>query len=174
MVGGYVGIDPSTKTGIVRLDATGNVLLETEINEGVASDLTDPGRINNVICKTLRSIRKDDVVVIEGFSHGSKGAFVGQQYAIGWGIRIGLHVRRQKYIEVAPSQLKKFATGKGKGKKEDLILPIYQRWGFESWSDNIRDAFVLAQIARSLWEPVRLIKPQQEVIEALKNSKVKK
>lgn len=159
----YVGIDPSTKTGVVILDAEGNVLENIEIQgEG-----EDPGRINDVVVRTLRLIERTDCVAIENFSHGSTGAYVGQQYAIGWAIRIGLYVRKQPYIEVAPNSLKKFATGVGKGSKDELILPIYKRWGFEHPSDNVRDAFVLAQIIRSMHEPVQLIKPQQEVIHNL-------
>ena len=46
--------------------------------------------------------------------------------------------------------LKKFATGKGNTKKEDTVLPIFKRWDFEHPSDNVRDAYVLAQIARSI------------------------
>lgn len=162
----YVGIDQSTKTGVTILDSNGNVLTAVELKgEGTV----DAERINDVVVRTLRLIRPTDKVAIEGFSHGSSGAFVGQQYAIGWAIRIGLYVRKQQYIEVAPSQLKKFATGMGKGSKEDLILPIFKRWGFEHSSDNVRDAFVLAQIARAIHEPVSLIKPQQEVIHNLLN-----
>jgi crossover junction endodeoxyribonuclease RuvC len=159
----YVGIDQSTKTGVVALDPSGNVLERVEIvGEG-----PDPGRINDVVIRTLRMIQRTDRVAIEGFSHNSTGAYVGQQYAIGWAIRIGLYVRKQPYVEVAPSQLKKFATGVGRGGKEDLILPIFKRWGFEHPSDNVRDAFVLAQIVRAIHEPVQLIKPQQEVIHNL-------
>lgn len=163
MITRYVGVDPSTKTGTVILDAQGNVLKKIEI-EGVGED---PGRINDVVVRTLRLIERTDCVAIENFSHGSTGAYVGQQYAIGWAIRIGLYVRKQSYIEVAPNSLKKFATGVGRGGKEDLILPIYKRWGFEDPSDNVRDAFVLAQIVRAIHEPVQLIKPQQEVIHNL-------
>ncbi|MEC0125323.1 crossover junction endodeoxyribonuclease RuvC [Paenibacillus pabuli] len=160
----YVGIDPSTKTGVVILDAAGNVLKNIEI-QGQGEE--EPGRINDVVVRTLRLIERADVVAIENFSFQSTGSFVGQQYAIGWAIRIGLYHRKQKYIEVAPNSLKKFATGVGKGSKEDLILPIFKRWGFEHESDNVRDAFVLAQIVRAIHQPIQLTKPQQEVIHNL-------
>lgn len=162
----FVGIDQSTKTGVTILDPSGNVLKAVEL-KGEGEE--DAARINDVVVRTLRLISPTDKVAIEGFSHGSTGAFVGQQYAIGWAIRIGLYVRKQKYIEVAPSQLKKFATGTGKGSKEELILPIFKRWGFEHPSDNVRDAFVLAQVIRAIHEPVQLTKPQQEVIQNLNN-----
>lgn len=167
----YVGVDLSTKTGVAILDPNGNVLKRIEIQ---ADGVLDAGRINDVVVRTLRLIQPTDKVAIEGFSHGSTGSFVGQQYAIGWAIRIGLHVRKQKYIEVAPTQLKKFATGVGKGSKDDLILPIFKRWGFEHPSDNVRDAFVLAQVIRAIHEPVQLTKPQQEVIHNIINPPAKK
>lgn len=167
----YVGVDHSTKTGVAILDPHGNVLKRIEIQ---ADGALDAARINDVVVRTLRLIQPTDKVAIEGFSHGSTGSFVGQQYAIGWAIRIGLYVRKQKYIEVAPTQLKKFATGVGKGSKEELILPIFKRWGFEHPSDNVRDAFVLAQVIRAIHEPVQLTKPQQEVIHNIINPPAKK
>ncbi|WP_426332663.1 hypothetical protein ACN9MH_15230 [Paenibacillus silvae] len=160
----YVGIDPSTKTGIVIIDPAGTVIESIEI-EGQGD--SDPGRINDVVVRTLRLIKASDRVAIENFSFQSTGSFVGQQYAIGWAIRIGLYHRKQKYIEVAPNSLKKFATGVGKGSKDTLILPIFKRWGFEHESDNVRDAFVLAQIVRAIHEPIQLTKPQKEVIQNL-------
>lgn len=170
MITRYVGIDPSTKTGVAILDASGTVIDRVEI----VGQGEDPGRINDVVIRTLRMIQRTDRVAIEGFSHASTGAYVGQQYAIGWAIRIGLYVRKQKYIEVAPNSLKKFATGVGKGSKGDLILPIFKRWGFEHPSDNVRDGFVLAQIIRAIHEPVDLTKPQKEVIRNLLNPSPKK
>ncbi|WP_433943389.1 hypothetical protein [Paenibacillus sp. SN-8-1] len=160
----YVGIDQSTKTGVTILDPDGNVLKAVEIQ---GEGQRDEAIINDVVIRTLRLIQPMDRVAIEGFSYGSTGAFVGQQYAIGWAIRIGLYVRKQPYVEVAPTQLKKFVMGVGRGTKEELILPIYKRWGFEHSSDNVRDAYVLAQVIRAMHEQVPLIKPQQEVIHNL-------
>lgn len=166
----YLGIDPSTKTGIVAIDAAGNVLEAVEVNK--TGD--DPDRMCRIIDALINLLLPDDILTIEGFSFASKGAFVGQQYGIGWGIRMGLHRAGFSYIEATPSQLKKFATGKGVGKKEDLILPISDRWGFRNKSDNVRDAFVLAQIGRAIHEPVKLLAYQQDVIEAIRNPKSKK
>ncbi|APQ57686.1 hypothetical protein VK72_02370 [Paenibacillus polymyxa] len=166
----YVGVDPSTNTGVAILDPSGAVLDRVEIvGEG-----EDPGRINDVVIRTLRMIQRTDRVAIENFSFNSRGSYVGQQYAIGWAIRIGLYVRKQKYLEVAPSQLKKFATGVGKGSKEDLIIPLFEQWGFQHKSDNVRDGFVLAQIIRAVHEPVNLTRPQKEVIHKLLNPSPKK
>ncbi|MEC5422103.1 hypothetical protein QGM71_01170 [Virgibacillus sp. C22-A2] len=148
----YIGIDPSTKTGLVILNVEGNVLLEKEIT---TKEKSDPARFVDITKQIIPFINEGDKVLIEGFSYGSRGRGVSTQYGIGWAIRIKLlKLVRSKYIsdyiEVSPNTLKKFATGKGNVKKEDMILPINDRWGYRNGSDNIRDAYVLAQIGRAL------------------------
>lgn len=54
---------------------------------------------------------------------------------------------------VAPTTAKKFATGSGKGDKNQVLLAIYKRWGVEFADDNEADAFVLAQFAGGLAAP---------------------
>ena len=148
----YIGIDPSTKTGLVILDDDGTVLLEKEITSKVKEDperfmdLAD--QIVNEISDTCGSDEK--TIAIEGFSYGSKGAGVSTQYGIGWAIRTDLTREKLKYIEIPPSSLKKFATGKGNAAKDGLVLPIYKKWNYEHSSDNVRDAYVLARMARAL------------------------
>ncbi|MNF08404.1 hypothetical protein D3C80_2088240 [compost metagenome] len=48
-----------------------------------------------------------------------------------------------------------------------MVLPIFKHWGFDHKSDNVRDAFVLAQIARSVRSGTFIAKYQQEVIQAI-------
>ncbi len=92
---------------------------------------------------------KTDVIAIEGFSFGSKGQGTDFQFGIGWIVRLMLFIEGKSYIDVAPTQVKKFATGKGNAGKDALILPIYKKWGYENDSDNCRDAYVLSRIAYS-------------------------
>lgn len=91
-------------------------------------------------------------------------------------MRMGMFQRSHNYIEIAPTQLKKFASGKGNTKKDELAVHIFKRWGFEHPSDNVRDAFVLAQIAFTMQGhiAVQLTKAQSEVIQAIKNPEPKK
>ncbi|MEC0211868.1 crossover junction endodeoxyribonuclease RuvC [Paenibacillus ehimensis] len=139
----YVGIDPSTKTGFVALDESGKVVVQKELT-GVGN--FDPKRMTTLIDEVVAHVRPEDAICIEGFGFASQQAI--QLGGIGWGLRMALFRRQTSYIEAAPSTVKKFATGKGNTKKENMIMPIYKRWGFENRSDNIRDAFVLAQIMR--------------------------
>lgn len=160
----YIGLDPSTKTGLVKLSESGNIIHQEEITSKVKSD---PLRFIDLTDKILKYVRKGDRVVIEGFSYGSKGKGVSTQYGIGWVIRTELYKNDIEYIEVSPGGLKKFASGKGNTSKDNMILPIFKRWGFEHDSDNVRDAFILAQIGRAIDGHGDLVKYQKEVIKAI-------
>lgn len=167
----FVGIDPSTKTGFVALDVAGNVERAKELT-GIGGQ--DPKRMSTLIDEIMAHLQPDDVICIEGFGFASQQAI--QLGGIGWGIRMAIYRRGIPYTEVSPAAVKKFATGKGNAKKDEMVLPIYRKWGFEHGSDNVRDAFVLAQIARVLSPDVELqvTKEQLEVLQAIKNPPEKK
>ncbi|WP_253735852.1 hypothetical protein [Paenibacillus sp. FJAT-26967] len=161
-----MGIDPSTKTGFVALGKDGVEVLRAKELTGVGSE--DPKRMVYLVDEIMDHLQPEDQICIEGFSHASKGAFVGQQYGIGWLIRAALFRRGLKYIEVSPGQLKKFASGKGNDSKEHLILPIYKSWGFQHKSDNVRDGYVLGKISYHLAHQTEsLQKYRREVINAI-------
>jgi len=164
----FVGIDPSTKTGFVALDETGQVLKAKELT-GVGA--VDPKRMITLIDEIIEHIQKDDFIVIEGFGFASQQAI--QLGGIGWGIRMALARRGFTYTEATPTQLKKFASGKGNTKKDELAVHIYKNFGFEHASDNVRDAYVLAEIALAL--KLNRVKRayQSEVYEAILNPKPK-
>ncbi|MBP1999732.1 crossover junction endodeoxyribonuclease RuvC [Paenibacillus shirakamiensis] len=163
----FVGIDPSTKTGMVILDRDGRLLDSFE----VTAKGTDPERMLTIVESTLENIEANDLVVIEGFGFASQSGFL--LGGIGWGIRMELFARGIKYLEAAPTALKKYASGKGNTKKDELAVHIYKQWGFESKSDNVRDAFVLAHIARSIRMGTASTKYQQEVVQAILEPPVK-
>jgi crossover junction endodeoxyribonuclease RuvC len=156
----FVGIDPSTKTGLVILEDN-KVHTAVEIT---SKEKRDPHRFMDIAKTVMKYITEHDVICIEGFSYSSRGAGVSVQYGIGWILRAELIKAGLNYYEVPPSSVKKFATGKGNAKKDELVLPIYKRWGFEHESDNVRDAFVLAQIAQALLGQAELTKFQQEAL----------
>jgi crossover junction endodeoxyribonuclease RuvC len=159
----FIGIDPSTKTGVVILNEYGVPVVQEEIKPKRSSD---PHRFLDIAQEIMKLlVWRDEPICIEGFSYGSKGKGVSTQYGVGWLIRSELIRNGFTYQEVSPGGLKKFASGKGNTKKDELAVHIYKRWGFESKSDNIRDAYVLAQIARSLNDSGDLTAFQKEVLE---------
>lgn len=173
----FIGVDPSTKTGFVALDERGQTLTAKELT-GVGS--TDPKRMVTLIQDIVSHIQPDDFICLEGFAYGAQGQGVSFQYGLGHGIRNALFSRKQNFVIVTPAQLKKYATGKGNAKKDAMAVPIYKHWGFDHNSDNVRDAYVLAQIAFNLSNLKNgyLINSsnsyQKEVLEAIINPPAKK
>lgn len=176
----FIGIDPSTKTGFVALDEAGNVLRAKELT-GVGDK--DPKRMRTMVVDIIKHIKKDDVICIEGFGFASQQAI--QSGGIGWGIRMALDARGYSYYEVAPNALKKFinVTGwegekgsknrlVGSEKKKAVIAAVLEHFNFQHSSDNVTDAYVLAQIAKSLklaTDDIDLHQYQLEVINTILN-----
>lgn len=183
----FIGIDPSTKTGFVALDLQGNILRAKELT-GVGTK--DPKRMRTLIHEVREHVHKDDLVCIEGFGFASQQAI--QLGGIGWGIRMMLDARNISYYEPAPDQVKKFVgvSGwvvedgkkrrlKGKEKKDVVKAAVRQQYLFCHPSDNVNDAFILAQIARHIYLATRMQLPdipahQLEVIHAIMNPPEKK
>jgi crossover junction endodeoxyribonuclease RuvC len=108
-------------------------------------------------------------ICMEGYSFGSRGmlADLGE---LGGLVKEVFDVRLElPYTIVGPTQLKKFATGKGSGKKNVVMMKVYKKYGVEFDDDNQCDAFVLAKIAQAIiYDDVKLDKPQKEVIDKLR------
>jgi Holliday junction resolvasome RuvABC endonuclease subunit len=78
-------------------------------------------------------------------------------------------------MDVPPSALKKFVTGKGNGDKTAVIAAIASRYHVEFKTNDEYDAFGLALMAAAYaGEHECTNQIQRDVIEALKNPKPKK
>jgi len=55
-------------------------------------------------------------------------------------------------LQIPPMTLKKYATGKGNAKKQEMLLQIYKRWHIEFNDDNAADAYSLARLAADAYQ----------------------
>lgn len=53
-------------------------------------------------------------------------------------------------LQIPPMTLKKYATGKGTSKKQEMMMQMYKRWSIELPDDNAADAYALARLAGKL------------------------
>lgn len=164
----FIGIDPSySSTGVVVLGKETNEPLEaftvragTSTNRFYDRMKLAIDKINEVMIKYPMD---STYVVMEGGAFASEfvtfklgklaGAF---EYYLG---SLGVN-----YSLVAPTYVKKVATGKGNSTKASVITAVRNRWEFVSASDDINDAYVMAQIARGVrntGEDVRNEKPRK-------------
>jgi crossover junction endodeoxyribonuclease RuvC len=176
----FIGIDPSTKTGFVAINEHGEILKGKEIT-GIGT--VDPKRMRTMIIDLMAHVQKDDVIAIEGFGYASQQAV--QNGGIGWGVRMALDARKINYIEVAPNSLKKYVgvTGwvgeagskkrlTGPEKKKAVKKAVMEHFNYTHKSDNVIDAYVLAQIALSHFvvqetNTINLMNYQAQVIDTI-------
>jgi len=161
-----MGIDQSfTSCGVVILDESGEVVVAQIIkSDKRMSDFQRSWTIFNEISKLSHrySIKN---VAIEGLAFGKFGNAT-RSLAILQGVLVTnlLYLKRVEEREnnierveiVTPSCLKKFATGKGKATKKDMIAHVPQElvasWK-RDWSsksvDDLADAYFLAKYFRN-------------------------
>lgn len=70
-------------------------------------------------------------------------------------------------LQVPPMTLKKYTTGKGTSKKQEMLLQIYKRWNVEILDDNAADAYALARLAAGIADTAI----EKAVVEQLKDPK---
>jgi crossover junction endodeoxyribonuclease RuvC len=175
MIKKIVGIDPSlTGTGICTM-LTASLQFPGFTQEHQTSLIkpatkSGPERLIEIRDRVASFIQEADIVVIEGYSFGSKGAGVFQTAELGGVLRVMIREQGKWMVEVAPTQLKKFATGKGNAKKEEVKLGAYKRWGVEFKTSDETDAFCLSKIGEAILDEAargKLTKPQREIVEQL-------
>lgn len=142
-----VGLDLSlVATGFA--DRHGTCVLKTKLR-GMA-------RLDWIERAILDELEPDPLVIVEGYSYGSRGSAVYNIAELGGVVRLALWRAGITYVEVAPGALKKFTTGKGNASKDEMIAGAIRRWGFDGSNNNEADAYMLRQMGLakydSTWE----------------------
>lgn len=158
----YLGIDPSLRsTGVVLLNGEGNLLkswnFKTKEHDGPL-----PARmamIRNYFTDVWDYIQQNMTVKLE--SVAIETPFIGHNKLTAhilsavWG-SIACQVFQwmpDRLLEVHPSLVKRFATGRPIADKTDMAIAAVRRWKFDDKCDDIVDAYVLAHIARCQANP---------------------
>ena len=145
-----IGIDLSvSSTGFVVLESSDKgppiVLEEAVIKPN--SKLKGVSRYLDITRTIMQKIysRNYDVIVLEGYSLNLRFASsVIPLVELGGILRFLFVTDKIKWVEVKATQLKKFVTGKGNAKKEQMLLQVFKRWGYETDSNDLADAYSLA------------------------------
>lgn len=112
-------------------------------------------------CERLRWLRDEiitytlaaDLVVIEGYSYGSRGAAVINIGELGGVIRLALFERQIPLVEIPPACLKRYATSRGNASKDDVLQAGVMRSGHTFADNNCCDAWWLHQMALAHYDP---------------------
>jgi Holliday junction resolvasome RuvABC endonuclease subunit len=94
-----------------------------------------------------------ELAIIEGYSFGSQGRAVFQIGELGGVIRLALYQEGIPCVEVPPSCLKKYATGKGNASKDEVLQQAVVRSGHTFRDNNASDSWVLHQLGLAHYDP---------------------
>jgi crossover junction endodeoxyribonuclease RuvC len=90
-----------------------------------------------------------EIAVVEGYIHA--GRWVNNaMFELGAVVRYCLMDHGIPVLEASPTSVKKFATGKGRASKSEMLAAAKALWGFETTDDNQADALALACMGRVL------------------------
>lgn len=118
-----------------------------------------------------------NLVIVEGYAFSSNASYARAGAELKGIVLFHLLHAGLTPLEVAPTALKKFITGKGGSDKNIVLKEVFRRWNLDLCDDNMADAFGLAKIGEAMvMGTAGLTAYQVEVIEALKKppSKPKK
>ena len=129
-----IGVDLSlTATGIAL--AAGGTTIRTDAAHPIES------RLQAIRNRVSELAAHAELVVIEDFVTRSPAAStLGMMHGI---VRVRLREDGHPFVLVPPATLKKYVTGKGNAKKDDMRMAIYQRFGLDFSDNNQADAFGL-------------------------------
>lgn len=91
-----------------------------------------------------------DLICIEGYSFASKSSQAHALGELGGVMRHALWRKDIRWLDVPPSTLKTYATGKGNAGKVDVIVAARDRLGYEGTDDNEADASWLRALGLDL------------------------
>lgn len=146
-----IGIDPSlVHTGLCRLtegkikDKKSDLLAIKSKAEGTSIASRFP-RMHKIVEQVIDFCieKKPDLLVIEGYAFRAKGR-VFDLGEFGGLLREALLSINTPIIEIEPTKLKKFITGKGRCEKEEMMVEVFKRYKLDFDDDNLCDAFSLA------------------------------
>ena len=139
-----LGIDPSTTTGLAIADEDCKVLYAKEIS---FPKLRGFERTSSIMAEILGLVEREkpDLIVIEAMIVGRASSAI-SMISIGSILRYFLWQEDLGNLDVSPSTLKKFVTGKGQAKKEEIMMYVLKNWGYASQTNNVADAVGLAML----------------------------
>ena len=171
-----LGIDPSlTSTGLCLWykNSCHTVAIKSRPAKGISGRFDRYTKITMDVDKFLRDHAgtwiKDSYAFIEGYAFASQSAGHHEIVELGAMLRCYLIDNVDNVIEVAPTSLKKFVTGKGNAKKDTMIAHVRDKWGMLFETSDEADAYGLVKLGQAYCFPELCAnQAQREVVAKLK------
>lgn len=150
--GTIIGIDPSL-TGFAICSISNQDITFREYSSKAAKLIQDRmDRYEELLKEPLAFIQqnKPQLIVLEGYSYGSKGRGTITLGEFGGVLRYSLRSYMDRLIEVPPTVLKKFTTGSGNCSKDKMVSLASSKYRMVFNTNNEVDAFCLAKLGMCL------------------------
>ena len=105
--------------------------------------------VDEIIHFTFPSYAKV-IFFIEGYSFTQRSASITILAELAGALKNHLRHNGINYYIIPPTVLKKYVTGKGNAKKEQMLLGVYKTWGMEFITNDEVDAYALMQLGKDL------------------------
>lgn len=152
----FVGLDLSlTATGFCMIDQQ-NIVDNCEIKtkpEKFSSILERTDYIAHQILKKLEG-KKIDFIAMQDYFSGRQPGSVIMLAILGTMVRLRLLENGYSFLAFAPTQIKKFETGKGTAPKDTMIKSVFKKHGLDTNSNNIADACAIAFTGKGYYDYV--------------------
>ena len=151
-----VGIDPSISSSGVAVHQPERSVARTRVlvvptREQGQDHFNRMERMHFGANGVIAKVPYNSLVLYEGPAFGAKGASFHDLAGFWWKLYELLATGWSDVIVVPPTTLKKFATGKGTAKKEEVMLAAVRRWpDLNITGNDTADAAVLMQMGRVL------------------------
>lgn len=112
-------------------------------------------------------------VCIEGYSFGSRATQAHSTGEAGGVIRLALYDAKVPFVDIPPTSLKKFLSGKGTTPKTGMPLALFKQYGVEYANEDETDAAGLVIMAAALGGAHHrdLLKYQQDALTEIRKKK---
>lgn len=136
----------------LSLTATGFAYTHTDpdlaiATETIRSKQSGTARLDDLEQQLVGPMPAIDLVVIEGYSYGSRASQAHSLGELGGVVRLGLWRRGIPVSVVSPAARSKYATGKGNASKDAVIAAISARTGIAFRNSDECDAWILCAMA---------------------------
>ncbi len=139
----------------------------TDEDRGVIrATTTGTARLIDISDQVLELAAHSDVACVEGYAY-ARPHQAHQLGELGGVVRVALHELGVPIAVVAPSALKRYATGSGAAPKAAVLVAAVRRLGYTGSDDNIADAMWLHALAAAAYSRPVVDMPREQTARAV-------
>lgn len=113
-----------------------------------------PLRMSFILKQVLSYVSQDDLVIMEGYAFHAHMNSLTVLAELGGLVKFSLWRRTGVWpLLISPATVKKWITGKGTAKKDDIKLALFKKFGLEFINADEADAFALGDLGWHLFYP---------------------